>query len=1297
MATFSTQQIPPPKYWQEFEDLCADLWEKIWNDPNTLKHGRTGQPQCGVDVYGQINGDGDWQGVQCKGKDGRYGKKVTERELKKEVEKAKNFSPSISNFILATTAPDDASIQQVARELTEENKKTGSFSVVVIGWDEILRRLKRYPDLIDAHFPDQGPKLDKLMGKIDSLESVGTLIEENKQFLETGFQKIADLIVSTKGIEAGPYVYDGVLNQADEPLHKEIDGYRDLIKRKPKTAIELLQQLKERCWGDASDSIKFRIITNIGAGNYTLGLNDVAAEFFLDAKQYAQNDHKAICNVTLAYIVKDDFDKAKYYASKAVSIDPENSTGYQVLIAAHAKDESISNIVNLIPFDKLEQADVSYALGHAYRRRGDKQNSYTWLEKAYEADPTNLQMRVSFAETILEKFFDDQSRSIGGQFNEQDEQNLGKAVTILESVWREVSNTELEDLYIATAINLCNVYSSTDKFDACRSLLDDVIRLKPDSVDARKLSTLFALRLGDADLALRNLEFIPQNASFETDLLRVESLIKLTRYDEALDILTQIDPNEEDLLLFTTYTELRIRLLFETQGKDSAFEEANKVKNKYSNNQRMIISVAACYDSFGAKDIALKLISEIDINSIKMLPYRDRLYISEVLFELEQYNQAAEIYRGLVTSNKDSHVIRRLLISLLNIDQRHEVSETLDKISSSDLEHTFFHKFRAKFYLRTGELENACNEIEAYLQNVSDDLEYRLMWVSILRRQGNHSTIKEFLSDAPDFSTASPEDQMHLSYIFYYYGYLERASELAYRVSRENSRDSKILQGYIGLFLLEGFNEFIYEYKTVAQDTAFTIENQSGEKKNLIIENDTFNQSLNGEIDISHPFAVQALGKSSGEYFNVQLNPFQDEKWKIINIKHKYIYYLHNIIENFNSLFPNESNFYRVNIERAEDGTPDLTPIKKSIDDRNSVALQAERLYQNDQYPIGLIANMLGIDPIDVFRGFVRLGRVSVRCCIGDFVERDNAFQLFSTYKDRFMIDVVTLYIAHSLDILDVLINVTGRLGVTQSTLDLIQSKIHLIKIMPPSAAFSKVNDEYVLIDYTDETIHQEISLLEILSDWIRSNCDIIAAIGSQDLSPKLVNLGDTIGHSFVDTLFAASGSDRILLCEDLHFRLIAKDLFNLDGVWLQSALQFALKKRIVSLSRYSEIVSNLLEMNIHFISIDSNFLFSLAKLDGWSVTSRFKRACDTLGDSNVDLATALDVTVEFLLVIWGEQISPSSQEKYTYAILNSLKAWKNLFIVWYLAIKLLMFDCRKSILPIKRWCDGHFIPFPIS
>lgn len=84
MTTFVSQQIQPPKYWQEFETLCADLWTQIWNDPNTQMHGRQGQEQHGVDVYGRPDRGEMYAGVQCKGKDINYGKEVSETELREE-------------------------------------------------------------------------------------------------------------------------------------------------------------------------------------------------------------------------------------------------------------------------------------------------------------------------------------------------------------------------------------------------------------------------------------------------------------------------------------------------------------------------------------------------------------------------------------------------------------------------------------------------------------------------------------------------------------------------------------------------------------------------------------------------------------------------------------------------------------------------------------------------------------------------------------------------------------------------------------------------------------------------------------------------------------------------------------------------------------------------------------------------------------------------------------------------------------------------------------------------------------
>jgi hypothetical protein len=107
MPTNSGMQIPPPKAWQEFETICCDLWKKIWDDDDTQKNGRQGQTQSGVDVYGRPGRGKEWAGLQCKGKDSFSNKTVTEEELKKEIEKAKNFEPSLNQFTIVTTAPRD--------------------------------------------------------------------------------------------------------------------------------------------------------------------------------------------------------------------------------------------------------------------------------------------------------------------------------------------------------------------------------------------------------------------------------------------------------------------------------------------------------------------------------------------------------------------------------------------------------------------------------------------------------------------------------------------------------------------------------------------------------------------------------------------------------------------------------------------------------------------------------------------------------------------------------------------------------------------------------------------------------------------------------------------------------------------------------------------------------------------------------------------------------------------------------------------------------------------------------------
>ena len=122
----------------------------IWGDPGAQTNGGSGQAQAGVDVFGK-NGDG-WEGVQCKQKDGLLRTKVTVAELEHEAAAARTFKPRLSRFILATSGPRDAKVQERARELSEPG-----FDVQVSSWEDIWHELYEYRDLLARILPVYWP------------------------------------------------------------------------------------------------------------------------------------------------------------------------------------------------------------------------------------------------------------------------------------------------------------------------------------------------------------------------------------------------------------------------------------------------------------------------------------------------------------------------------------------------------------------------------------------------------------------------------------------------------------------------------------------------------------------------------------------------------------------------------------------------------------------------------------------------------------------------------------------------------------------------------------------------------------------------------------------------------------------------------------------------------------------------------------------------------------------------------------------------------------------------------------
>ena len=147
MPTLSSSMLPPPKSWDEFEDITHSALKIKWNSPNLTRHGHLGQRQSGVDIYGP-NELGALAGVQCKLSASEISAGSTAL-----VELADDFEPALHEFFFATASPTDAALQREIRMLSLSRVGSGRFPVGIFFWGDIVQELIKDKAELCKHYP----------------------------------------------------------------------------------------------------------------------------------------------------------------------------------------------------------------------------------------------------------------------------------------------------------------------------------------------------------------------------------------------------------------------------------------------------------------------------------------------------------------------------------------------------------------------------------------------------------------------------------------------------------------------------------------------------------------------------------------------------------------------------------------------------------------------------------------------------------------------------------------------------------------------------------------------------------------------------------------------------------------------------------------------------------------------------------------------------------------------------------------------------------------------------------------
>lgn len=234
MPTLSSMKIPPPKSWEEFEELTLDSCKIRWENPDLQMNGRQGQAQNGVDIYG-ANHIFKNIGVQCK----NYEFEISIKLINAEIKKAESFRPKIEMFYFATSTKTDVNIQREIRILSQERTNEGKFPVMVLFWTDIIQDLIRNHSLVKKHYPQLSlPELMpskvkdiRLFSILDLVYNtlnldfyIGLIFGDFGQMTGENPLQIQSVILTIK------YSSSNVLNQSEyEKMAKLIDSYKEYL------------------------------------------------------------------------------------------------------------------------------------------------------------------------------------------------------------------------------------------------------------------------------------------------------------------------------------------------------------------------------------------------------------------------------------------------------------------------------------------------------------------------------------------------------------------------------------------------------------------------------------------------------------------------------------------------------------------------------------------------------------------------------------------------------------------------------------------------------------------------------------------------------------------------------------------------------------------------------------------------------------------------------------------------------------------------------------------------------------
>ena len=855
-----------------------------------------------------------------------------------------------------------------------------------------------------------------------SADSRSALLDELMERFaqQTGFRAIVDPFVAGSNAE-------------DPDLHARIDIFRDLFKQGDvlvaKAGLINLRDLAKR---ETKPWAHFRIETNLGAIALDLGREDEAASHFEAAYAARPDDTNAMTNLALARICQGRPDEGMSLAEQALKANPPAPHAITALLQAAARSKWEGEPESLIPVSLTDTVYADIGLAEFLRFR----NIPGWPQRNLDlADryPDQVEFRPIAAVAILSLSVDS-GRAVPSAATATSFERMTEAADHLLKMAEHhlsVDYADRHDLlaYINNAgvmLRLCGRHAE------CETLLKAGLpKLAGDPPLTRLLAlTQAALgRRGDAATTLSSTTD-PESHILQAEIMSSQDPLSALQAMMTME-LSSLTPHHQwlrwqligDIAVRTNKLDLVQNAVIELRryDPDDVYASILEIRGEKQGG----LDEEKVRDRF--RSLGISLSSKADLPS--------RFFLAEELANADLPEVALVVLEGRIDLTRAISPTK-LYLRVLASARRDEAFRTILAGSLVLREDPDILWMAAIQCWNSSDLPGASEVVEQLLARQPENSAARLLKIEILLRQNKTSEVLAELDKPLErLPWSRPSDQLRAAGLLGAFGYAERAASLAYRLFLEHRDDSRAWLTLSMLVLGEGRHsspdEPLWVTPVVGIGTAVDLHYDDGEKFFFVVEESAALRKIDSEArEPQHQLVATLLGLPQGSRFR-EIN---GREGVIAQIRHKYVARFHYVLANIERRFPHLQGFRSISVAPGQEGG--LDELLASLKSRRDWCDEQQKQYLNGPWPLGLLAESLGVDTIDVAHGLASQG-AALKVATGGEAERHMAARAIRRNSKRgCVLDLLAFWTAWKLGALPVVLSTCGTVHVPQSLFD---------------------------------------------------------------------------------------------------------------------------------------------------------------------------------------------------------------------------------------------------------------------